>query len=703
MDSLNIDRNSLRNTAAVFIALIVSCLCFADPVIPEPQTTTDTYTFKELGWDKSATLNGYKPGYTLYIPLAQYLNPQKAVLHLKLAFSSSLTEDTRLEIKFNQTLIRTVSVPADISQELNLDIELPLTQLSADWQALYFSANLSSMKSLCNPDNWIYISPQSSVTVTTLGLPFKGTLNQIDTLFINPISIKPKSLMLLLPKNPANQEIFSLLRIALQIGKMAVNNKVVLQSDFLNEPDAQKTDNLILVGTTEHLFKDTGLQLNTLTSNPDVNEALINHAGIILLSPSPFNPFRGLLTFTGIDYSSLNKAVSAFLTPEFTKLASGSEAIIDKVQVQDVINDIGDWYQTTLDNLGYSDQSVSGLGRHELSYTIALPNARTPTNATVKTLITAPPFKLKDHSQVTLLVNGLKQSSFRLTQPHSSWEAQIDSSAMKPGINKLEYLIDLHLEDEHCSRENYDEIWATIHAATEFNTQFLSKSPQAMLSQFPVPFSSEATIILPDQLSRTDINNLTQLVFKFGQLIQPQSLSFNFLTSSEANEEFIRNHDIILYGTVANNPWIKFASDYMPVQLEGNSRILISSQKKIQFGGERFTGLLELVHSPWCEDKNVLLISGDNQAALSQTVAKFIDDKSRIALDGNIALINADSSVELLKSDDTRYFSFKNQIKRYLITIGKNTLYYVQNNPQIFIYLIALLVPLYIFFRQRKK
>ena len=511
--------------------------------------------------------------------------------------------------------------------------------------------------------------------------------------------------MLLLPQNPASQELSALLRIALKIGQMSGDGKVNLMGDFINESqEQQKKNNLILIGTTEHLFKDTGIELSALSSNPEVQMALNNNSGVILLNQSPFNPIRGVLAFTGTDYLALDKAVSAFLLPEFTNLSSGKEAIIDRVQNQAAAKPIGNWYQSTFEDLGYADLSVSGLGRHQLSYNIALPNDRTPNSSTVKTFITTPLLTLNDHSQITLLVNGLKQSSFQLTKENSVWNVRIDPSAMKPGVNKLDYLFDLHFANEQCSSANYNEAWATIHNETEFNTTFSSDFAQVMLNQLPVPFSSEVTLIFPDHLSKEAINDLTRLLFKLGQLIQPNPFNVSFLTASEADEEFIRQHNIILYGTEANNPWIKFAAEYLPLHLNGDSRVLTFSEQQVKLsGGEHPTGLLELIPSPWSEDHHVFLITGDNDSGLSLAVNEFVTDKSRAKLDGTIALVNSDNSIELLKSDNTRYFSLKNQILRKLNTFSKNTLYYMRNHPSLFIYLLVFIVPLFVFLKRRKK
>ncbi|MBA2656009.1 MAG: cellulose biosynthesis cyclic di-GMP-binding regulatory protein BcsB [Tatlockia sp.] len=128
------------------------------------KTSSNTFSFKQLNWDRSQTLNGYKPNYTFFLPISKRAKPLTAKLHLKLAFSPLLTQGTRVNLKFNQTLIRRLEHVPDSNHEQSWDIKLPLTQLSQNWQALNFSAFLVSTKSLCDLAIWIYISPESNLT-----------------------------------------------------------------------------------------------------------------------------------------------------------------------------------------------------------------------------------------------------------------------------------------------------------------------------------------------------------------------------------------------------------------------------------------------------------------------------------------------------------------------------------------------------------
>lgn len=679
------------------------------PVIqamPTIQTSsTKTYTFKQLGWDNAVTLNGYKPVATLYIPLAKHLKIQKIVLHLDMAFSPTLTEGTRVDVRFNQNLAGNFSLPNDANQENSIDIELPLTQLAQTWQSLNFSAYLSSNKNLCDPNVWIYISAKSSLTITASDTPFMGALNQLPYPFIDTTSITPTITQFVLPQTPTMQEIFGLFQIASKLGQLAGDTKLSLLNSFLGDPISKQEDsNLILIGTSQQLLASGTEEFTAFAQNKALSEALKQEVGILFLSQSPFNPIRGLLTITGVNNQALEKALSAFLSAEFKTLSSGSLAIIDKIQLYKTRKTIGKFYESTLKELGYKDENVSGLGRHHVSYFIPLPNDRIPTRIQIKTFITAPIFNNKSPSQITLVMNGMKQSSFWLDEEHSSHSVEIDANSLKPGINKLEYLVDLHLDDkaERCSRTNYDEVWATIHSQTEFEVLFSNDFPLAMLNELPVPFNDEITAILPSQLSKEDISALTHLFFKLGKLSQLNPIHFSFRSSNDLNEEFIRNNNVIIFGTIDNNPWVRYALDHMPIQLAGNSRLLKLPHKQLQISGNSATGLVELMPSPWSDDHAVLLITGSNHEGLLNATRALIKDKMRLNLNGNIALINSDQSFEILNSYDNRYVSTKQRVMIYLRNLAQNIAYYLINYPQILIYLLVFLIPL-IILRNRRK
>jgi len=675
----------------------------------QPLNTDDSsanYSFKQLGWDSKVTLNGYSPEATLYIPLASSLNVQKIVLHLKMAFSPNLMEGTMVALQFNGTDISKFSLPDNPGQSMQIDVELPVTNLSESWQNLHFSAVLKGNKTTCDPDIWIYISPESSISVDWLRLPFKGTLNKLPSPFTEFAALSPIPTLLLLPPSPAVEEIMSLLQIAFKLGQAVSDTTNALSSQIMNDSvDGLKNSNVIVISTLPHL-ENMPVQLTTMVHENGMHTDFSKGNGLLLLQPSPFNPLRGLLIISGSDESALYKATEGFLNKEIKALTFGKLAIIHQIDEPADNDVIGDIYDKTLKDSGYTDTNVSGLGRHSLRFNIALPTAKIPANTRVETFITTPIANTSGSSQLTVLVNDHKQASYWLKENHSSFETEIDPSAMKPGLNKLEYLIDLHFEDpkqEQCTRANFDTVWATIYAQTRIKTGFSSEFPESMLNQLPVPFAHDITVVLPDPLIQEDINLFSLFFFKLGQLAKPFAMQVHIRTSNQVDEDFIRNHDVIILGTAKTNPWIPFALERMPVSLKGDSRSIMVDEKHLQVSGESSTGLLELAPSPWSENHTLLLITGDNQTGFHNAIISLINDKLRNTMEGNIAFINQDKSVENLNSYAHQYMSIGKRINLYISNMGKNIYYYLLNHPQIFIYLLVFIIPLIIVMRNRKK
>lgn len=710
--------NRLRQKRVILLAILVMVWSAHASIVkknttnalPQPapiaaNALAKTYTFKQLKWDSSVTLNGYNPEYTFYFPIPKQFSMQKIMLHLKVGFSEKLSAGTRIDLKLNQTLLRRLIMPETPTGLVQWDIELPLGSLTRDWQALTFSAYFASKVSFCDPEVYAYISPESSLSMDYLELPFSSPLNKFPYPFIDSTALKPVSTVLVLPNNPSPQEIIAQFQVAKRFGELAGDAKTVLSTDYVDnfQQSTKKNSNVLLVGLANNLFNKTQYPWSYLTQDGKITNALKNEWGVIMLAPSPMDSNSALLAITGMNVLALQKAVSAINLPEFKSLVSGQSAIINELKTAEPVLENKSWYHQTFKNLGYEDRSISGLGRHVLSYTITLPNNKIPTHGFVKTYITSPIFPNNEGSEITLLVNGIKQSTLWISKNQSAWTTEIRDSAMKPGVNKLDYYIDLHRDKEQCTREEYDQIWATVHAESYFETAFTSTSPQAMLNQLPVPFGPNPTMIIPNTLSATDINTFTQLFFKLGQLYGAQQANFSIKTSDEVNEEFIRNHDCILVGTEKTNPWVKLLSSYMPVQVRDDARILTTTNEYVQFSGFKESGLLELVKSPWNNNSAILLISGSNESSLTLAVKILLNDTLRGKLSGNIALINSSDSVGILNSYDNRFRKLWDSTKQYINNFGENTYYYLKNHLQFIVYLIAFLVPLIIYLRRKNK
>jgi len=699
-------------TSLMFIIFSPACNALSQPVTTGAMLTVEkTYTLDQLGWDKSVTLNGYKPSYTFNMRIAKSMRIQKATLHLNMTYSPNLSSQTMVYIKLNNDIIRGLPVPAGQNNQATWDVELPVEQLSHDWQALTFSAYLYSTDNLCSPTVWIYISPESTITLSYAEHPFNGTLNQLPYPFVDVSALETISTLLVLPAAPSQQDIISLFKVAERLGEVSADYKVLVSTEFIDnlQLEQKKQNNLLLIGESSNLFEQAQAgypwpykQENNLFVDA-TQTPLKNNPGLIMLAQSPWNPTLGIMSITGNDDVSLNKAVSAFLLSEFKSLASGQTAIIDNINVSNELTQTIDWHHTTFKDLGYSDQSVSGLGTHTLSYNIALPNNRLPGYMTIKTQLAYPIFRDRDLSEITLVINGVKQSSLWLTDDHASWSVDIPSSALKPGKNTLDYIIDLHLDAERCSRQNYDQIWAGIRAESTLETSFLNDFPTANLNQFPVPFNTTVTIILPNKLSKNETKMLARLFFKFGMIYQNSAQYIDIRTSEQVDINFIQHHNVILVGTPETNSWIALLMDAVPVQINEEARILNTQEKHMVLSDKDSVGLLELIQSPWAQGKSILFITGNNEESLIWAIKTLADDKRRSTLKGNIALIHSDQSISTLTIYNNNYIGRFRLVMKKTITFIEKTVYFFKDNPQVMVYILVFLISVAVYIRRKNK
>lgn len=693
-----------RLTGLVF--LILSCTVSAETL---HDTITETYTLKQLGLDRATTLNGYKPAKTLYLPTPSSASIKSLVLHLKLNFSEALKDGSQVEFYFNQQLVRRLGLDDSGARESVIDIELPLTQLSKDWQQLEFSATFFSARNLCDPNVWIYIDPKSTLTATWTRSTFDGRLNELPAPFVSSGAIYPTKVLALLPLNPLPQELFSLLRVALYLGTASPDGKVRFTTGFVGQTGALlSTHQLLLTGLRDSLFGASAPLQAEWLQNPiirETREALTTpDTGALALAPSPFNPFLGVLVITGDSLKGLQKASKALLIPEFIKLAAGHSTLVNKAWSVNGASNPAEYLDVSLKSLGYDDRSVSGLGHHVLEYDVHLPNNKVPQGATLTTMVTSPVIDgEKDDSLITLMVNGKRQGVFRIRNLHSEWKTTLKADALKPGRNRIQYLMDLHLNNEECSRQTQKEIWATIHAESHFSATFSDVLPKASINQFPVPFAGEVAVIIPDDAPKQMYDALVRLMFKIGQLFAPDIPHFSFYTAGMVDEAFVREHNTVLIGEPSSNPWVKLLFDYLPVTLHPDARHFVTKQSQLNLKTSETTGLLALLPSPWSKKTTILLITGDSMASVFRAVHAFTKDSERMRLDGNIAVINEDESIRFFDGYNIRYAAFHERLSESLLDTTKNLFFYLRQHPQIIMYLLVLLVTLGVYLKRRKK
>ena len=97
-----------------------------------------------------------------------------------------------------------------------------------------------------------------------------------------------------------------------------------------------------------------------------------------MLAASPWNSARSILIVTGATDTAVANAAKAIRQPDFVKVARGSYALVPTTPVEPPTSLPLESGVVTFKTLGFPTQTVSGIGKHTLTYTLPMPNGRTP-------------------------------------------------------------------------------------------------------------------------------------------------------------------------------------------------------------------------------------------------------------------------------------------------------------------------------------
>lgn len=661
---------------------------------PTTTATTSRYTFKALGLDESISLNSFRSSRTVYVPVQKNQRILDMQLHLILAFSPKLTQNSLLKVYFNQRQIQSITAPfTNAEVEHTLTLPVPPYHTSA-WQPLVFSAQFNPLQTFCDPESWIYISPKSYILLRYVEKPFTAKLNALPYPFINKDSPNTTFNEIVTAAKASLPEQLAALYAAFYLGQNSKDIPTSLSYANDQEQKASPRYNRIFVGWDKS-FVTTQFPKVTLKNTATAD------TGILAIQASPKNPAKAELLLGGSSAAGLMKAVQSLADPQYTAVMPGETAEITDLKTLAPAQDISQFFSTSFQKLGYDNQSVSGLGRHKITYEIPMLNNKTTLNAQVKTNITAPIGEGKQY-HITLLLNGQKQATTRLQDYHTQWTVSLAKAAFKPGINSLSYWIDLHQAQENCSPQEFDLNWITMYANSEFSAQYQNAYPKANLNDFPVPFAGEVDLIVPDTLQTADMRNLIPLVFKIGQLTAKQAINLRIITAKHLDESTLAQHNLIFYGLPTEHSWLAKTLETLPVRFSQNTRSLQGSKGLLTLKTTAGIGMLQIQPSPWAKERSILMITANTPDMLAKASKAFTSNRKRLDLNGNIAIMNTGGQMQAIQLYSGAYSDFTNRLMLNGKRFWQNSLYYLRYNPEIFLYALVFIVPLFIYVRRRK-
>lgn len=296
----------------------------------------------------------------------------------------------------------------------------------------------------------------------------------------------------------------------------------------------------------------------------------------------------------------------------------------------------------SLEEIGYTeDITVQGVTVSQ-SYGVRWPGTWAIKSGSTLTLEFSHPQNLASYSTVAVDFNDVRIGSIILTpenSDHGSIVLDIPANLIRIGYNDLTLQFYMGISDNYCDDLENPGVWATIHNTTALTFPYEKTAPTTDLSLFPYPFLQESellvnqvTFVVPDRPSPAELNAVSILSAKLGQLNSFYTMDIKVLPISKAGD-VLGN---VVYVGLAQNINNLFIEEFPFVKMIDKTAYFVSLQ------GEALNqddGILWVDISPTDPKSARLIVTGQTGKAVETAAKGLANDSVYVRLVGQMGII----------------------------------------------------------------
>lgn len=637
-------------------------------------TTTDnplsgekskTYTLLQMSGTDGFILRGASAAKVFFLPVLHEWDLDSVSLHFTLYKASLSNKTTTLTLLVNDNPVSSLELSGRINDKTPWDISIPISLLKGDTVNIRINSAANDYGydcyNLANPNYWVYITGDSTVTYHYKPIPYTPDLSKFPYPFIKDPSLEKDYIVVGLPAEASLNNLEAAFYLGNALGRHQTWRGIKLIGktiDHITE-DEKKEANLIYVGTAKQLQLDKmnipwPLKTNTNEEILDKDNKPINdQTGVILLVTSPWNPTHGILVVTGNSDIAVNNAALMLRDPNFSSaVLFPGYALIPQAPEIKVTN--LDWTSTTLKNLGYENQAIYGNGENALNYNINLPDNKTLDHLALTLDYSISPFLATNESSTIILkvndlpVGGRALDANKTTISH--WKYVIPGNNFKPGANIITLNFNLKLKNMKCTPTDASLGWAMVYATTNLRAVFTEEKPLLDLGKFISLLNNKLIVAIPETNDYFKSDNFLQGILylsnKLNKVTKVKFMKTESVTLSDA-----KKNNILFFGNPENNNVFDQYKTSFPFYFT-NQKIQISSKilPYLAISEETPIALAQLLVSPFNADNTLLIISGLNNDGFRLGVDLLTDNKKTNLVNGNVALIYQNGTFTSIQS-----------------------------------------------------
>lgn len=482
-------------------------------------------------------------------------------------------------------------------------------------------------------------------------------------------SIVSDSTLLVVPDNPDPLELQAALNIAAGFGAMINDDYDLGLVNYSGLDDVRRSENhLVFVGLPEHFSGLSDINFNIPIRNGQFDEIPEESVddGVLQLALSPWNPSKAILLVSGTTLDALSKA--AFALSDGSVFVYQNPALAYVSNVQFLPSDIPVAGQFTLEDLGYSTETFTGIGTVSVDFSFYASKPQAATREGYIDLIYyhsgmleygASSFSLYLNDEI-FFTDVFSEESEQVT----NLRVRIPAGILRYGENRLKIQYNMPVSFS-CDQATFLEPWFTVsnHSSFYLPVSDAEQAPQVVLPDlkfFPELFTTssdlgDVTFVVPNA-DPAAWQIAGQFSYMFGEIAQPGISNLKVAYSDTLSDEVLSSRSMIVIGKPSDIPFVSVINDKLPAPFDLESNTASEKQLQVSYRipqGQN-VGYLELLRSPYATDKYILLISGNTSDGVAISGDVLLSGNFQDQLSGVFAVTNG---VQIATGSATSLFS----------------------------------------------
>jgi cellulose synthase subunit len=635
--------NKNRLPQAVICFSFLATLMAPQKLVRAAEINSVDIPLESFNDNRPIELLGLISSQTLNIPIPQsWLLDTENWLEINIT-ASPLLDFQRSSLTITLNGLHLDSVQLAKNGSLRQRILIPSAMLSLGNNALVFTGTLylpedrdTNCQNWDDPSRWLAIASGGVLHLSFIRRSTSVDLANFPRAFIEPLekylqSTEKTQTLFVLPDNSSQDDLTSLAVTSYILGKDVDasydwNPDIITVSQFNGAMAANR--NIIFINHVP-------AELRAIPASDK---------DYIAMFPSPWGLGKASMVIGDHDSQDGFSPALVFSSPARSVLLQGNVAYIEQqapLAPQPFPNDF------SLEDLGYFDRTVRGIGQQNLIYNLYLPYDTDPALVKLNLELVHSPDLDVQNSSFTIYLNGFSVAGI-LPTARSSTGAPITlglpAGRFRPGINFIRIGFDLHVPYSSCERAP-ESVWATVLNSTTLEVTYRNRSPIPSLKHFPLPFSDYPgfVYVIPDQYAPHDLGFISRLSFMIGTSSALVNYPPQIMTAGGFMSEAAEHRNVVLVGLPSQNMATLSTNDLLPQPFtpdgkslqDGYGVYLPTSDKDASLG------LMQIIRSPWVQDGTVLVLTGNDAQGLEWAWDVILNPALRSQFTGNLMVVGS--------------------------------------------------------------